>query len=300
VGLRSRRTHRGGLTVAHDPRDVPAGFTDTAVIAEGATATVLRARDRITGQPVALKLLRDGDDRITRGTDAGDAAPVGVRALSALGQHPNVVTLHRVERTPEGRTLLVLELCTGSLADGPRAAAPSSPQHAVAVAVALAGAIETAHRAGIVHGDLRPEHVLVTRYGEVVLTGFASGAAPDAVTVADDVHGLATTLAALLGGGLEATGDVASDVPTPLADLLRTALSDVPAERIRTPLELVHRLHEVERECGWDPSPCRIGGVDRLTSEPDPGARRGGRAAAVTGLPPLGLRSLDPGPGRRR
>jgi hypothetical protein len=286
--------------VARDPRDGPAGFTGTEVIAEGATATVLRARDRVTGQPVALKLLRGGDDRTTRGrdTDAGEAVPVRVRALSALGQHPNVVTLHRVERTPEGHTLLVLELCTGSLADGARAAAPTS-QHAVAITVALAGAIETAHRAGIVHGDLRPEHVLVTRYGEVVLTGFASEATPDAVTVADDVHGLATTLAALLAGGRETTGDAAPDVPSPLADLLRTALSDVPAERIRTPLELVHRLHEVERECGWGPSPCRIGGVDRLTSEPDPGARRGGRAAAVTGLPPLGLRSLDPGPGRR-
>lgn len=285
--------------MTHDPRDGPAGFTDTEVIAESATATILRTRDRATGQPVALKLLRGGGVRTTTGREADPGDEARVRALSILGQHPNVVTLHRVERTPEGRTLLVLELCTGSLADGPRAGEPSSPQHAVAVAVALSGAIETAHRAGIVHGDLRPEHVLVTRYGEVVLTGFASGAAPDAVTVADDVHGLATTLAALLVGAREPTGDAGVDVPPPLADLLGTALSDVPAERMRTPLELVHRLHEVERESGWGPSPCRIGGVDRLTSGPDPGARRGGRAAAVTGLPPLGLRSLDPGPGRR-
>jgi hypothetical protein len=240
--------------VAHDPRDGPAGFTDTEVIAESATATILRARDRTTGQPVALKLLRDPGDRATAGRDVdpGGGAAVRVRALGTLGQHPNVVTLHRVERTPDGRTLLVLELCTGSLADGPRARALTAPQHAVAVALALAGAIETAHRAGIVHGDLRPEHVLVTRYGEVVLTGFASGAAPDAVTVADDVHGLATTLAALLGGGREATGYVASDVPPPLADLLRTALSDVPAERMRTPLELVHR---------WPRSSGTAGGV---------------------------------------
>jgi hypothetical protein len=287
--------------VAHDPRDGPAGFTDTEVIAESATATILRARDRTTGQPVALKLLRDPGDRATAGRDVdpGGGAAVRVRALGTLGQHPNVVTLHRVERTPDGRTLLVLELCTGSLADGPRARALTAPQHAVAVALALAGAIETAHRAGIVHGDLRPEHVLVTRYGEVVLTGFASGAAPDAVAVADDVHGLATTLAALLAGGREPTGYVEVDLPPPLADLLQTALSDVPAERMRTPLELVHRLAEVERDCGWGPSPCRVGGVGRLTSGPDPGARRGGRAAAVTGLPPLGLRSLDPGPGRR-
>jgi hypothetical protein len=277
--------------VARDRRDelVP-GFAELEVLADGADTTVYRARDVVSGQLVALESFgRPG--AVT--PEVAARADEVTRILATLSRHPEVVTLHRRVTATDGRPVLVLELCAGSLADR-RAHGALEPQRVVAMGVALAGALETAHRVGIVHGAVGPEHVLLTRYGEVRLTGFAARttgttSSEDPVAVAADVHGLTRTLAGLLD---DAT------IPTPLADLLAWALSDVPADRPRTPLELLHHLHQVEGSCGWELTAARIGGLDPLPGADVP-TRGGDRAAAVTGLPPLGFRKLDPGPRRR-
>jgi hypothetical protein len=274
--------------VARDRRDalVP-GFAELEVLADEGDTTVYRARDAVSGQPVALELF--GRPGAVTPAEAARADEV-TRILATLSRHPDVVTLHRRVTATDGRPVLVLELCAGSLADQ-RARGPLEPRRVVAIGVTLAGALETAHRAGIVHGAVGPAQVLVTRFGEVRLTGFTAGktSSEDTVAVAADVHGLTRTLAGLL--------DHEAASPPPLADLLDWALSEVPAERPRTPLELLHHLRQVERGCGWEVTVSRIGGVDPLPGADTP-RRRGDRAAAVTGLPPLGLRKLDPGPGR--
>jgi hypothetical protein len=275
--------------VARDRRDGPVpGFTELEVLADGEDTTRYRARDAVSGQQVALELFgRPG--AVT--PEVAARADEVTRILATLSRHPEVITLHRRVTASDGRPVLVLELCAGSLADR-RGQGPLDPRRVVAMGVALAGALETAHRAGIVHGAVGPEHVLVTRFGEVRLTGFTAGTttSEDPVAVADDVHGLTRTLAGLL--------DDDTPTPPPLADLLVWALSEVPAERPRTPLELLHHLRQVERACGWELTTSRIGGVDPLPGADAP-TRRGDRAAAVTGLPPLGFRKLDPAPGQR-
>jgi serine/threonine protein kinase len=277
--------------VARDRRDeVVPGFTELEVLADGSDTTVYRARDVVSGQLVALESFgRPG--AVT--PEVAARADEVTRILATLSRHPEIVTLHRRVTATDGRPVLVLELCAGSLADQ-RAHGPVEPRRVVAMGVTLAGALETAHRAGIVHGAVGPEHVLVTRYGEVRLTGFAAGTtgttpSEDPVAVAADLHDLTRTLAGLLDD---------TTTPPPLAELLAWALADVPAERPRTPLELLHHLHQVEAACGWELTTARIGGVDPLPGADVP-TRRADRAAAVTGLPPLGLRKLDPGPGRR-
>lgn len=280
--------------MARDRRsELVPGFGEATVLAEGRHTTVLRARDTVSGQLVALKLFGAPEgDSAAASSDATVRADELTRTLALLSRHPHVITLHRRTTTVAGRPVLVLELCDGSLADR-RPHGPVEPRRVVALGIALAGALETAHRVGIVHGAVRPEHVLVTRYGDVRLTGFASGAGPadDPVAVAADVHDLTRTLAGSLAA---VTG---TSTPTPLTDLLTWALSDVAAQRPRTPLELLHQLNRTERVCGWGPTPSRIGGVDPLPGADQP--EREGRAAAMTGLPPLGFRKLDPGPGRR-
>lgn len=201
--------------------DPLAGFTDVTSIARGSTATVLGARDATSGQPVAIKLLESLD-----GTTPDRASfEREVRALGAVSRHPNVVSLHRADLLPDGRPLLVLERCAGSLADRLVEEGPLPVRTVVGVGVALAGALETAHRAGIIHGDLKPSNVLVTRYGEVALADFGVAALRDAAagaavqpsgltllhaapevlagavaTPASDVYSLASTLHELLTG----------------------------------------------------------------------------------------------------
>ncbi len=88
------------------------GYANVGELASGAFATVYRAVELGTGRPVALKVLR-----------VADASPHLVEvfekelgALALLSNHPNVTTLYGTFSTPEGRPVLVLELCRESLA----------------------------------------------------------------------------------------------------------------------------------------------------------------------------------------
>jgi serine/threonine-protein kinase PknK len=129
---------------------------------------------------------------------------------------------------PDGRPVLVLELCSGSLAQHLAGVSESGalPAHeAVAIAAKLAGALETAHRGGVLHRDVRPENVLITAYGEPALSEFGVSrlrsagvpataelfdfpgphVAPELLlgqeaTAATDVYGLASLLYQLLAG----------------------------------------------------------------------------------------------------
>jgi serine/threonine protein kinase len=197
------------------------GFRDVEPIGQGAFAQVYRATDEYTGQPVALKILNvEASKRLD--TAAFD---LEARALGTVNDHPNIVTLYRAVARPHHAPMLVMELCQGSLADELYRNGPLPVQQVVAIGVKLCGALETAHRAGILHRDLKPQNLLITRYGEPALADFgvaalrdaAAGsssplsgltllhAAPEVIlghqaSPASDVYGLVSTLYELLGG----------------------------------------------------------------------------------------------------
>jgi hypothetical protein len=145
-----------------------AGFGDITPVGVGSLATVYRARELATNRFVALKVL--------------DVAVVSARAresfereslvLGALSSHPNVVTFYRSFVLPDGRPVLVLELCNGSVAERQGSPEGVSVQEAVAIAIKIAGALETAHRGGVLHCDVKPQNVLMTEFGEPALADF--------------------------------------------------------------------------------------------------------------------------------
>ncbi|MTV24892.1 protein kinase [Nitriliruptoraceae bacterium ZYF776] len=236
--LRARAGHE--IRVAHVARrrrdeDPFAGFADVREIGRGSFATVLHATDLTSGQPVAIKVLHASGPR------RADEVKLHLegRALAAVSDHPNVVTLHRVGVRADGHPMLVLELCEGSFADRLADEGPLEVPEVLSIGVKLAGALETAHRAGVLHRDLKPSNVLVTAYGEPALADFGiaelrthtsggssrSGltvhhASPEVLlgrdaTVASDVYGLASVLYELLVGHAPffvTRGEAAADV----------------------------------------------------------------------------------------
>ncbi len=196
------------------------GYRDVAEIGGGAFATVYRAVESDTGRPVALKILRvDSIHRHLTETFAQE-----VHALAQVSDHPNIVTLYRPLTTPDGRPALVLELCRGSLAEQLRQSGPLDAASVTSIGIKIAGALETAHRHGFLHRDMKPQNILVTQFGEPALGDFGVAAlqasaqatagvfgfttlhaAPEILegrrlSPATDVYGLASTMYQLLTG----------------------------------------------------------------------------------------------------
>ncbi len=147
------------------------GYGDVSELANGTFATVYRATELATGRPVALKVLKlatVGEG----GRELAAAFDHELDALARLSSHPNITTLYGSFLTPDGRPVLVLELCRESLADRTRREGPLPLDEVLATGVKVCGALESAHRQGLLHRDIKPRNLLVSAFGEPVLADF--------------------------------------------------------------------------------------------------------------------------------
>lgn len=149
------------------------GFSDLQLIGRGGFSTVYRAHQNAQSRDVAIKVLNvDVQDEAQRARFERECAATG-----RLGSHPNVMTVYESGINAEGKPYIAMELCEGgSLADRIAKSGPLPLDEALHVAIKIAGAVETAHRAGITHRDIKPENMLVTSFGEVVLADFGISA----------------------------------------------------------------------------------------------------------------------------
>ncbi|SNS67864.1 MULTISPECIES: serine/threonine-protein kinase [unclassified Azospirillum] len=135
-------------------------------IGSGTYGTVLEAWDRVLNRTVALKLLRASDAAVAdMNTHLQEA-----RALARLS-HPNIVTIFDLGQDGE-HTFLVMEHIDGEalasrLRDG-RLPLPT----ALAMARQLADALAAAHRAGVIHADIKPGNIILDRQFRPLLVDF--------------------------------------------------------------------------------------------------------------------------------
>ena len=138
------------------------------LIAKGGMAEVWDAVDDILGRPVAVKILHPhlAADESFRERFRREAI------AAARLAHPNVVATFDTG-TDEGITFIVMELVEGStLRQILNEAGPMAPARVVPVGAQVADALHYAHRAGVVHRDVKPANILICPDGRVKVADF--------------------------------------------------------------------------------------------------------------------------------
>ncbi|NIV47348.1 MAG: protein kinase, partial [Gammaproteobacteria bacterium] len=92
------------------------------------------------------------------------------QAVAALN-HPNIVTIHSVEESDEGR-FITMELVEGSGLEKLIAGDGMSAERMIEIATPLVRALSAAHDRGITHRDLKPANIMVTDDGTVKILDF--------------------------------------------------------------------------------------------------------------------------------
>src|SRR5262245_15846441 len=162
----------------------------------GGMGEVYRARDTRLDRTVAIKVL---PEHLARDPSLRQRFEREARAVSSLN-HAHICVLHDIGRQ-DGIDYLVLEYLEGESLHDRLAKGPLPLEQALRYATQIADALDKAHRTGVVHRDLKPGNVMLTKSGAKLLDfGLASVAKP--VIAGDaDLSDLATPWKPLTGAG---------------------------------------------------------------------------------------------------
>ncbi|WP_433724306.1 protein kinase domain-containing protein [Nocardia sp. CA-129566] len=188
-----------------------AGFTDAVEIGRGGFGVVYRCAQPALDRTVAIKVLTadlesENLERFVREQ----------LAMGKLSGHPNIVSVFEVGSTATGRPYIVMPYHShGSLDARIQEHGPVGWQQALHIGVKIAGALETAHRRGLLHRDVKPGNILLTEYGEPQLADFG---------IARLVGGFETTAGTITGSPAFTAPEVLQGhVPDVTADIYSLA-----------------------------------------------------------------------------
>ncbi len=236
----------------------------------GGCGNVYRGYQASLGRTVAVKILRpDATSEVT------ERVLAEARVAARMPPHPGIVSLYSVGVTDDSAFLIMEFVGGGTLADELSHPDPLLLRRVVSVGAWLAAALETAHRFGVVHGDVKEANVLLTTGGHPKLSDF--GVAMLVGHPAAD--GLTPSRAAperLAGGPPDIPGDVYSlgamlrecvdridpyDEPQGtdrLRDLVGRMTAVEPDDRPASMTEVLDELLAIERTSGFPPTPAVV------------------------------------------
>ncbi len=222
----------------------------------GAMGVVYKAEDVNLGRMVALKFL---PDELAEHPPALERLRREARMIAALN-HPGICTMYELGEA-SGRVFLVMEFLEGETL---RARGKLPERELIEIAVQVAKALEAAHAQGMVHRDIKPDNLFLTKHGVKLMDfGLAkpleeeSGSAPQSSVTGtsgymspeqargenldhrSDLFSFGVVLQELLGGKLSGS------VSVPLAGIVRRCLENEPDRRFQSAAELGSALQSL-------------------------------------------------------
>ena len=165
-----------------------------ALIGSGGMGDVYCAFDANLQRTVAVKLLIDSDaDPIARGWFQREA-----QLCSALN-HPHILTVLDAGEH-EGRQYLVTEFVDGGTLRAWASAVPRSWRESLELLIGVADALAMAHEAGILHRDVKPENILITKRGYAKIADFGLASLDQPAPRGDGAETIARTRAGTIVG----------------------------------------------------------------------------------------------------
>ena len=239
-----------------------AGYEDPVRIGSGGSSTVYRAVDVRHRRPVAIKVLNVEATGRTRRAFTRE-----IEAIGRVGSHPYVVTVLASGFTADDHPYIVLPFFErGTYGDMIDEHGPLTWAAAVDVGIKLCSAVETVHRAGVVHRDIKPGNVFIGVTPEhPLLADFGISSTIDSEPTRTDT--MAVTF------GYTAPEVLDDERPTPASDIYSLAM---------TIYRLIQGLHAYHAE-----TPAAV--MRKVLSDPDrprlsAGVPPGVAAAVIDGL----------------
>ena len=182
------------------------------LLGQGGMGQVFLARDERLQRDVAIKVLL-GESPLD--ADARALLSHEARAVARIG-HPGVVDVFDLGELDDGSSFIVMEYLSGrSLADEISRHGRGSPRQVAELLRQVGAALQAAHRTGVVHRDIKPQNVFLTRHAEgfharLLDFGVARVAGGADTTRSNALHGTPAYMAPEQIGG--AAGDERSDL----------------------------------------------------------------------------------------
>ncbi|MBZ5648023.1 MAG: serine/threonine-protein kinase [Acidobacteriia bacterium] len=161
-----------------------------SAVGAGGMGEVYRARDTRLDRTVAIKILTAGH---AAGAEMRERFEREARTISNLS-HTNICTLYDVGRH-EGTDFLVMEYLEGETLEKRLERGPLPSEAALKIAIEIADALDKAHRQGVIHRDLKPGNIMLTKAGAKLMDFGLAKLRNDPVPAVSALTEMAATMA---------------------------------------------------------------------------------------------------------
>lgn len=244
------------------------GFEHVKLLGSGGFADVFLYQQHHPRREVAIKVaLKDRS-----GTATHDSFTAEANVMAPLANHPSIVSVYEAGVSDDGRPYLVMEYCSRPNLQVRHRRERFNVAETLRIGIQIAGAVETAHRAGILHRDIKPANILVTDFGRPALTDFGISAA-----TTGEMAGMSVPWSPPESFRMPPEGFASSDVYSLAATLFTLLVDRSPFQLVgasNTEMDVIGRIQSMPPPpTGRSDVPASLEAVLARAMAKDPGAR---------------------------